>query len=218
MASVAAPLPASIDYRTLGCVGPVRDQGRCGSCWAHSIADAVGGALAKSGRPYIDLSVQQLLDCSTQDYGCGGGDTISGAEFVQRRGLMNESAYLYAAIAGTCRYRTAAATAHISGHLLLPNDERALAAALTTHGPLSAAINASPSSMQFYSTGIYRDRSCTGTMASLNHAVVLTGYTRDSWILKNSWGSDWGRQGYLYLARNSGNLCGVATYSVAMVA
>lgn len=216
-AAAVATLPTMLDYRQQGIVGPVRDQGRCGSCWAMSIADVCSSVRAKAGEPFVELSVQQLVDCSTSDFGCSGGDTASGASYAERRGLMTEAAYPYTAASGQCAYRTSSVVSRFRGHIELPSgDERALAAALVEYGPISVAINASPSSFQFYSTGILRDRSCTGNSRSLNHAVVLIGLTPNSWLIKNSWGTSWGLGGYCYLARNAGNMCGVSTYAIAV--
>jgi cathepsin L len=210
----AAALPESIDYRTRGWVGPVRDQGRCGCCWAVSMADACAGVRAMAGEPYMDLSVRQLVECSSENFGCAGGDTVTAAEYVIRYGLMAEAAYPFAIATGQCHYRSAAATARFNGYVLLPEgDEQALARALIAHGPLSVALNASPSSFQLYGGGILNDRSCSGRMSALNHAVILIGMTPTYWILKNSWNVSWGIQGYLLLARGS-NQCGVATYSL----
>jgi C1A family cysteine protease len=216
----AAPvvLPTSLDYRQSGFVGPVGDQARCGSCWAFSAAGACSGAHAKAGHPFVDLSPQQLVDCSAGRYnfGCSGGDTVAGASYAVLSGLMSEAEYPYTAVAGQCLYRNTS-IAHFTGIVELPaGNERVLAEALYQYGTLSVAVNASPESFQLYHEGVLRDRTCSPR--ALNHAMVLVGYTANSWILKNSWGIGWGQAGFIRIARNSGNMCGVASYSLAVIA
>ena len=213
-----ANIPTSIDYRTSGFIEPVLDQGHCGSCWAFSIAGVVSGVRAKAGLGLATFSPQQMLDClmGPYNFGCSGGDTVSAAEYVVRYGLQHERTYPYAEVDGTCRYnRSSTGLYRPSGFVQIASrNERALAEALVAHGPVSVAINASPASIQLYGGGVIRDRTCDPN--ALNHAVVLVGYTSTYWILKNSWGASWGLNGYFHIARNAGNICGVATYAVAV--
>ncbi|CAI8027907.1 Cathepsin L [Geodia barretti] len=86
--------------------------------------------------------------------------------------------------------------------------------ALYTQGPISVAVDGTGNSFQFYTSGVYCSSQCSSK--KLNHALLLAGYGttidgQDYWILKNSWGTTWGMSGYLKLARNQNNMCGVAT-------
>uniref|UniRef100_A0A182VQA7 Peptidase C1A papain C-terminal domain-containing protein n=1 Tax=Anopheles minimus TaxID=112268 RepID=A0A182VQA7_9DIPT len=93
---------------------------------------------------------------------------------------------------------------------IMPKNEDALAFALWKVGPIPVSINAAPKSFQLYSNGIYDDEaSCDNS--KVNHAMLLLGYTKDYWILKNWWGS-WGEDGYMRLARGK-NLCGISNYA-----
>ena len=215
----AATLPEGIDYTELGLAGDVQDQGRCGSCWAFSVAGACSGAHAKASGTYVELSAQQFMDCwaSGTGFGCAGGDTVPAAAYAVRKGVMPVADYPYAAATGRCQYANASVAARFASYAqLTPGSERALAEALVAHGPLSVALNASPAAFQFYGGGILKDRTCTPQ--ALNHAAVLVGYTRAYWIVKNSWGTDWGLDGFVRIARNSNNMCGIATYATVVVA
>ena len=218
-------IPDSVDYREQNATGPVADQGDCGSCWAFSIAGMCEAVHALRVRregallpPYVSpdaLSAQQLVDCVTTNYGCGGGDTVAAVRYAIQRGLMINATYPYAGRAGRCVYRASAVRARFSGGVSLPaGDEASLARAVAERGPVSVAIDASSAAFRFYGSGVLRDRACGSV--NLNHAVVLVGYTKSHWIAKNSWGSSWGANGYINIARDAGNLCGVATYAVAM--
>ncbi|XP_050079373.1 LOW QUALITY PROTEIN: cathepsin K-like [Anopheles maculipalpis] len=111
---------------------------------------------------------------------------------------------------GQCSFNKDYAIANISEWAILPKNEDALAFALWKVGPLPVSINAAPKSFQLYSNGIYDDEaSCDNS--KVNHAMLLLGYTKDYWILKNWWGS-WGEDGYMRLARGK-NLCGISNYA-----
>ncbi|CAG2172158.1 unnamed protein product [Oppiella nova] len=94
-------------------------------------------------------------------------------------------------------------------------DELALKGAVATVGPISVAMDASDNKLRLYKSGVYRNAVCFTHMEGLNHAVTAVGYGSDGgddyWIIKNSWGAQWGDRGYLKIARNAGNVCGIAT-------
>ncbi|XP_030637183.1 cathepsin K [Chanos chanos] len=208
-------LPKSIDYRKLGYVTSVKNQGSCGSCWAFSSAGALEGQLFKTKGQLVDLSPQNLVDCVKENYGCGGGYMTNAFNYVkQNGGIDSESAYPYVGQDQQCAYSASGKAAECRGYKEVPEgNERALASALVKAGPVSIGIDATLSTFQFYKRGVYYDRNCN--QEDINHAVLLVGYGvttkgKKYWIVKNSWGEDWGNQGYIYMARNRGNLCGIA--------
>lgn len=214
----------ALDYRKLGAVTAVKNQGQCGSCWAFSIVAACEGASALVGNNLEDLSEQQVADCSKDggNDGCSGGDTRSAMEYVIAHGLESYADYPYRQFAGTCRYSPDKVISKFTDYVSVrEGDEEDLTEVLKQYGPVSVAIDASLASFQFYKSGIYYDPHCSSQ--SLDHGVALVGYGHDDargsyWIVKNSWGKSWGEQGYIRVARYKENHCGIATYATAPVA
>ncbi|MGH0141014.1 UNVERIFIED_CONTAM: hypothetical protein FKN15_055721 [Acipenser sinensis] len=182
----------SIDYRTLGHVTPVKDQGACGSCWAFSTTGAIEGQIFKKTGKLVSLSEQNLVDCSRAygTYGCSGAWMADAYQYVlDNGGIESEANYPYTAQDDQpCFYDSRRSAAKITGFKFLPaGDEKALADAVATVGPITVTIDASNPSFQFYSSGIYDEPHCDGN--NLNHAVLLVGYGteggQDYWIIKN---------------------------------
>lgn len=131
-------------------------------------------------------------------------------------GIDTEASYPYMAEEGTCRYNPANSGAKVRGYVdIETGSENQLKAAVATVGPVSVAMDARHASFGNYAGGIYYEPACSTT--ALNHAVLVVGYGTDEttgydyWLLKNSWGTSWGEGGYMKLARNKGNHCGIAT-------
>jgi len=209
----AAP-PASIDWRTKGAVTPIKDQQQCGSCWAFSATGAMEGAWAIAKGQLNALSEQQLVDCSQAEgnMGCSGGLMDYAFEYViSNGGVTSEAKYPYTAMDGTCKSPLPASVSSISSYQdVTGNNDGALQAAVAI-GPVSVAIEADQESFQFYSSGIFSDPTC-GTQ--LDHGVLVVGYgtqgSKNYWIVKNSWGQDWGDQGYILMIRKKGaGECGI---------
>uniref|UniRef100_A0A3B4G0K9 Cathepsin K-like n=1 Tax=Pundamilia nyererei TaxID=303518 RepID=A0A3B4G0K9_9CICH len=207
----------SVAYRNTGQTKQDRGQrqsGSCGSCWAFSSAGALEGQLAKQTGQLVDLSPQNLVDCVTENDGCGGGYMTNAFQYVNENGgIDSEAAYPYVGQDQTCRYNASGMAAQCKGYKEIPvGNERALAVALYKVGPVSVGIDAQQSSFQFYKHGVYYDPNCNKD--DVNHAVLAVGYGVNTkgkkyWIVKNSWGEEWGNKGYILMARNRGNLCGI---------
>ncbi|RZF42377.1 hypothetical protein LSTR_LSTR004185 [Laodelphax striatellus] len=209
----ASEIPEELDWRERGFKGKVWNQLDCGSCYAFTVVSIVEGQIFKKTGELKYLSTQQVLDCSksTGNMGCRGGSLRNTLRYVQENGLIDQSIYPYSAKETTCHYQKAVALYKIKSWNILPSkDEEALKIALATVGPIAVSINASPSTFQLYHDGLYDDASCTSD--KLNHAMLLVGYTKDAWILKNWWSDQWGKEGYMLLRRHR-NQCGVANFA-----
>ncbi|XP_069505840.1 cathepsin K [Ambystoma mexicanum] len=207
-------VPDSIDYRKKGYVTPVRNQGPCGSCWAFSSVGALEGQLKRTTGKLLQLSPQNLVDCVKENDGCGGGYMTNAFAYVRdNKGIDSEDTYPYIGQDDDCRYSLPGKAAKCKGFKEIPvGNEKALKKAVARVGPVSVGIDASLSSFQFYSKGVYYDPECNGT--NIDHAVLAVGYGMQKgakhWIIKNSWGEDWGNKGYILMARNKQNACGIA--------
>ncbi|XP_002134963.2 cathepsin L-like [Drosophila pseudoobscura] len=204
------PLPETVDWRTRNAVTAVKSQGDFPTCWSFAATGVVEGRHAIKYGHLQSLSEQNLIDCCLGSE--GGYNTWRAVQCIRTLGgIDTEASYPYQGPAGPCSYRPSARAARVFGAVPLPQgNERTMAQALLS-GPLAVSINAA--TIQFYRSGVFRDSSCS---RSVNHAVLAVGYGTDPsygdyWLIKNSWGTGWGESGYIRMARNSDNQCGVAS-------
>lgn len=219
----AADLPNSVDWITKGGVTPVKNQASCGSCWAFSTTGSMEGAYFLKTGQLKSFSEQMLVDCDTYDSGCNGGLMDYSFHWIQKNGgICEEDAYPYTGANGIC---ASYACTPVPGTSVLrwvdvDQNEQALMEAVSQQ-PVSIAIEADEMAFQLYSGGVLTD-SCGD---NLDHGVLLVGYGTengvDYWHVKNSWGADWGAQGYIKLLRGGknpeGGQCGIlesASYPV----
>eukprot|EP01100_Stratorugosa_tubuloviscum_P012556 TRINITY_DN59_c0_g1_i1.p1 TRINITY_DN59_c0_g1~~TRINITY_DN59_c0_g1_i1.p1 ORF type:complete len:344 (-),score=184.15 TRINITY_DN59_c0_g1_i1:123-1154(-) len=219
--SIVTALPTTVDWRQKGAVTAVKDQGQCGSCWSFSTTGSIEGQLGVANpSSMVGLSEQELVDCSKNgNLGCNGGNVNNAFKWIETNKIESESAYPYVSgktkTAGTCDKDKAGRTpvATITSYVSVARSESSLQQASATIGPISVAIDASHRSFQTYTGGVYYEPACSST--NLDHAVLVVGYGtmsgQDYWLVKNSWGTSWGVQGYIYMARNRNNNCGIAT-------
>jgi len=205
-------IPDSKDWRGVATTD-IKDQGHCGSCWSFSTTGAVEGAYAIKNGTIKSFSEQQLVDCASGygNNGCHGGLMDHAFNYVKDHGLEQEGDYSYSATDGhSCRYDGSKVVSHITGYTDVQRCEGALKAAVAQQ-PVSVAINAHP--IQLYHSGIFGG-DCP---AQLNHGVLAVGYGsengKDYWIVKNSWGTRFGENGYFRIRRtdSGAGLCGIAT-------
>jgi len=177
------------------------------------------GAHFKATGTLVSLSESNLVDCNQDNMDCKYGGWVDKAfEYViTNGGIDTEASYPYVARNGTCKFNPANVGATINSYTNVhcPNgSELHLQQAVATVGPVSVAIDARY--FQHYHSGIYHNDMCSSQ--SLNHAVLAVGYgsdqtgaIKDYWLVKNSWGTGWGMNGYIKMSRNNNNNCGIAT-------
>lgn len=210
-------LPAAINWRTKNVVTAVKDQAQCGGCYAFSAVGAMEGAVSLALDRLVSLSEQNVLDCSVPygNHGCNGGSVHSAFEYViDNQGIDTEASYPYKGRQLQCKFDKRKSGGTVTGIVAIPSgSELDLQAAVATAGPVSVAIDASSNAFRFYYDGVFDVPRCSAT--NLSHTMLVIGYgvynEKDYWLVKNSWGPNWGREGYILMARNRGNHCGIAT-------
>jgi len=214
-------VPDNFDWTTKGAVTPIKNQAQCGSCWAFSVIGNIEGVNFVQNAKLISLSEQQEVSCSTTDYGCEGGwpfwamsDMIA-APYNGR--IDTESGYPYTSQDGdngVCKFGTRDVGTTIKSYKSWCTENTAACAEtlmqqlLVQYGPLSVCLDAGP--MQYYQGGIDDPPDCDPD--AIDHCVTMVGYGVDNgtpfWKIKNSWGTDWGENGFYRLIRGTG-ACGI---------
>jgi len=202
--------PATHDWRDHGVVNAIKNQGQCGSCWAFSAIANIESQYALKNGKLLDLSEQELVDCDTIDYGCGGGWMDNAFKWFETSGVMTGKDYPYRGVGGTCKYDADRSIFKLKSYQDVSKNESDIKNVVFEHGPLSVAVDAS--AFQFYPGGIMTAKECN--YRQLNHGVAIVGYGTengvDFWIVRNSWGAGWGENGYIRVERGAG-ACGINT-------
>jgi len=210
-------LPNEVDWRKEGYVTSVKNQGYCGSCWIFSAIGALEGQHFNSTKQLVSLSEQQVVDCYGR--GCSGGYPYMAFDYLEKDGSISFNDYPYTSQNGEagaqCMYSSYPIAATMSSYVNLPKgSEAALQVATATVGPISVCVNAT--AFWSYGGGVFNDPNCGNT--GTDHCVVVVGYGtdetsgKDYWLVKNSWGTGFGNEGYIKMARNNNNMCAIANW------
>merc|ERR1712032_1189363 len=214
---VRASPPTSVDWRDSEAVTSVKNQNPCGTCWSFAQAGAIEGIRAIKNAGLVSLSNQEMQDCLGHPCtGNGaGGDMTEGIMYAKTYGLSSYSAYPFVAKTESCKSTSNKVLAPnvITGYVNVPANMDSLMDALAQQ-PVAVALNAQYAGpIQNYRGGIITS-SCS---TQLDHAVLAIGYGTDSgtdyWLIKNSWGENWGEAGYFRLIRGQ-NECGLLSWAV----
>lgn len=216
-------LPQTIDWRTRGTITPVYNQGSCAAGYAFAATDALAAVHSIDKEDLWALSPQEIIDCSVSygSHGCSGGRLIATFNYVQDHAVQLSSSYPYTARLGTCKRSTSVFRYKPDEYKVVPpNDNTALQQAVN-YIPVSVGIDAS--SLKSYTSGIVSQ----GCGQNLNHDMLIVGYgtytsaetntSTDYWLLKNSWGTNWGEKGYIKVKRTPGvspAICGVSKSAI----
>jgi len=216
-------VPEELDWRKVpNRVSYVKNQGYCGSCWAFSAVGALEGQEVpqKNVTGMQPLSEQNLLDCVyPHNNGCNGGYMHDALMYV-RNGIELAEDYAYRCDVGRCKFKKSKSFMKDTGVFFLPDgDEETMKQVVAKFGPVSVGIEAGLESFQDYHKGVYMDKDCGNTINSIDHGVVVVGYGHDKeskldyWLVKNSWDTKWGEEGYVRMARNHNNSCAITSYA-----
>ena len=208
-------VPDSVNWVEVGMTTPIKDQGSCGSCWTFATTGTVESANAIFGSGLVSLAEQQLVECVTADNGCGGGMTYDAYTYLMDAYAYLEDDWPYTATDDAdCTYeRSEASDITLSSYVCVqPQSPEGMKPAVAQQ-PVAISIDAGSSVFHNYSGGVLDSALC-GT--STNHAVSIVGYGTDEdsgleyWLVRNSWGTDWGVDGYIKIAISEGDgICAI---------
>lgn len=206
-----APEGTTWDWRKKGAVTSVKDQQSCGSCYTFASAAALEALYFLDKGTLVDLSNQQLLDCTSSygNQGCNGGLMVPCYKYVKEKGIEKFSDYTYKNKVGSCAYNAQKVVYKNGGYAEVPKNDFTQLRAAVKKIPVSVAVMADNDAFKLYKSGVISSNCGT----QLDHAILAVGYGSGFWIVKNSWGSSWGEEGYVRIASGSQNngagVCGI---------
>ena len=233
-------LPVSVDWRQKKAVTAVKDQKECGSCWVFGTVGALEGyRVLKQNTTLKSLSEQLVGSCNGGEPMCEGGLPGKVYSYLKANNnlMCSEESFPYTSGNGEDKACTIACMTacekvkipEVEPRYIEPGDDLGVMKALQD-GPVTVSINASRKSFHLYKEGVYDDPECSNLVTTLDHAVLLVGYGETVqkvpyWIVKNSWGEEWGEKGYIRMRRGStgsiedeyNDFCGITLNAVQPV-
>ena len=190
-------LPAKFDWRDVKALSPIRDQGSCGSCWSFSITATVEDLFRLTSGSDL-LSTQYLVSCNDFGFGCNGG-FFDAFDMLVSPGSVTESQFPYVAKDVACKSNLKYGEKILSWAYVKSDSEvppvEDIKKAIYLYGPVAVAV-AADNSFSGYTGGVHKTCNSSG----INHAVNLVGWSDEDggyWIMRNSWGEQWGDKGYM---------------------
>jgi len=180
----------------------IKDQGYCGSCWAFSVTEQMQADAIRLGMIgfNVTLATQQIVSCDTESFGCGGGWTERAYQYIQQAGgvaLEDDYPYIsYYDMTGVCKEDSSTFYMSLDGYYTI-NSEQSMIDYVKSTGPLSVCVDATE--WASYVKGVV---SVCGS--DVDHCVQIVGIDTSSnngyWLVRNSWGSEWGEGGYIRIS------------------
>jgi len=202
--------PTNYTWVSKGATTPIYNQEQCGSCWAFSTTESIESMNFLKGNTLTSRSMQQIVDCDTNDDGCDGGNPPTAYEYViSAGGLETYASYPYTAKDGKCKFQKSLIAQSISNWQYVTRIRSVSQMQEFTYstGPPSVCVDAS--TWDSYKGGVYTRADC-GT--ALDHCVQIVGWDivkgQNVWLVRNSWGTDWGNAGFLYVSMTD-DACGI---------
>lgn len=214
---------ASIDWREKNVVTPIKNQGQCGSCWAFSATEQLESDYALRYQELKELAPQQLVSCDIIDLGCGGGNPVNAYQYIYQTAKGEEASADYPYTSGTtgqngqCTFNAKDRLEDLSAAYIVsqePSQESQMLQQIQ-ESPMSVCVDAT--TWQTYQSGIVTSSTCG---LQTDHAVQAVGYSSDKggyWVVRNSWGTDWGIDGYIYVQAGT-NACNIASEATIVTA
>ena len=193
---------SKFNWNDTGLLTPIKNQGRCGSCWAFAVTTSLETFMRNRQYNITRLSEQQLVNCSPYDYGCNGGMMHTAFDYIiENDGLYSNDDYPYVATTNNCtnlpNYSKVPGSNLKDYKFVIPKSIIDMKVSLLEN-PIAIAVDADNIYFRFYEEGVIDVPS--NFSSSLNHAVLLVGFDYDEqgeyWIIQNSWGKKWGMDGF----------------------
>jgi hypothetical protein len=219
-------LPITVNWVAQGMVSPIKDQGECDADWAFSANDTIESCWAINKHTLVALSEQELVDCSNAygNNGCNGGWMDNSYNYViGNDGIDSSSTYPYTGAQGpVCKSKQGTVASRITDYFDAPQYNAPALFAIVAQQPVSVSIYAGSSQFLNYKQGLFEYKGCP---TATNHGVGIVGYQNDQnanptnyWIVRNSWGANWGQGGYIWMSNTvnakvgSQGICGILTH------